>query len=101
MKNNFLISEMWCTHCGKRGITIPRRNGKYREPGHLKKLFCIYCNAEYNHVEIRPFCSDYNKDDFTLEMKYHNFDNLGERKEPYRIFRGKLKQQQVIQQGQI
>ena len=104
------ISEMYCTCCQKRGIPIPR-NKQNKEPGHLKKLYCIYCGAERNHVEIRPFCSDYNYEDFQLEMKYHNdynyedfllemkyhnFDSEGNRKEPYRMFRGKLKKEGII-----
>lgn len=95
-KKNFLISEMWCTQCGNRGISIPRKDSKKREPGHLKKLYCIYCNKEQNHVEIRPFCSDYNYQDFLLERKYKNYNEIGERKEPYRIFRSKLKQKGII-----
>lgn len=89
------ISEMYCTCCQKRGIPIPR-NKQNKEPGHLKKLYCIYCGAERNHVEIRPFYSDYNYEDFLLEMKYHNFDSEGNRKEPYRMFRGKLKKEGII-----
>ena len=90
------ISEMYCTSCGKRGISIPRKNNKFRKSGHLKKLYCIYCGAEKNHVEIRPFCSDYNYEDFQLEIKYHNFDDEGNRKEKYRIFRGNLKKEGII-----
>lgn len=89
------ISEMYCVSCQKKGIPIPRKN-RNKEPGHLKKLYCIHCGAERNHVEIRPFYSDYNYKDFQLEIKYHNFDEEGNRKEPYRIFRGELKQKGLI-----
>jgi hypothetical protein len=88
--DNTAISEMYCTNCGKKGISIPRKDNRYREPGHLKNLYCIYCHKECNHVEIRPFYSDYNYEDFQLEMKYNNFDENGKRKEPYKIFREKL-----------
>ena len=91
-----LISEMYCTCCGNKGLTIPRKNGKTREPGHLKKLYCVYCQKECNHVEIRPFFSNYNYDDFKLEMKYNNFNAKGERKEPYNIFKHNLRQKGVI-----
>ena len=91
-----VVSEMYCTKCGRRGIDIPRRNGFYREAGHLKELFCIYCQKPVNHVEVRPFFSDYNLEDFELEMKYHNFDENGERIKPYRIFRGELKKEGII-----
>lgn len=89
------ISNMYCTCCQKKGIPIPRSR-RSKEPGHLKKLYCIYCGAEKNHVEIRPFCSDYNYEDFQLEIKYHNFDDEGNRKEKYRIFRGNLKKEGII-----
>ena len=28
----FNISEMYCVYCGNKGITIPRRNGRFKEP---------------------------------------------------------------------
>lgn len=95
-KNDFAISRMFCCSCGQEGIGIPRPSGRYREAGHLKKLYCIHCNKVWNHVEIRPLYGDYNYEDFQLEMKYNNFDEHGNRKEPYRIFRGRLKQEGVI-----
>ena len=94
--NNYSMSEMYCTKCGKKGFDIARKPSRLREPGHLKKLYCVYCNEERNHVEIREIYSDYNLEDFKLEMQYGNFDEEGNRKEPYRIFRGNLKQKGVI-----
>lgn len=94
--NNFVISDMYCTKCGSKGISIPRKIGQYRGPGHLKKLYCVNCGQVCNHVEIRSIYSDYNFEDFQLEMQYENFDQNGNRKEAYRIFRGNLKQQGVI-----
>jgi hypothetical protein len=90
------ISEMYCTCCGNKGISIPRKSNKFRGSGHLKKIYCIYCKAEKNHVEIRPIYSNYNYDDFQLEMKYNNFDSEGNRKEPYHIFKSELKKRGVI-----
>lgn len=90
MKQNFIMSEMYCTSCGRKGIAIPRKNGKYREPGHLKNLYCIYCRKNCNHAEVRDMYSDYNYEDFLLEFENGNFDEDGNRKEPYRIFRGKI-----------
>ena len=94
--NDFAISKMYCCNCGKEGLPIARKAGRYREAGHLKKLYCIHCGKVWDHVEIRPMYSDYNYEDFQLEMKYGNFDEKGNRKEPYRIFRGELKQKGVI-----
>jgi hypothetical protein len=70
--NNFTISEMYCTKCGKRGIDIPRKPGSQREAGHLKKLYCIWCKEETNHAEVRSFGS-YTKEDFDLEFKLGRF----------------------------
>ena len=89
-------SKFFCTKCGKEGLPVHRKKGQERKGGHLKKLYCIYCGAEKNHVEIRPFYSDYNYEDFQLEMKYHNFDDEGNRKEKYTIFRGNLKKKGLI-----
>ena len=89
------ISEMYCTCCGRKGVPIPR-NEKMRKSGHLKKLYCIYCKKEQNHVEIRPIYSDYNYNDFQLEMKYHNFNENGNRIIPFRIFRGNLRKEGVV-----
>ena len=96
MRMKCAISKMYCTKCGKEGISIPRKNGKYREAGHLKSLYCIYCKETRNHVEIKPFYSDYNYEDFLLEMEYHNFDENGNRIKPYRIFRGEILNQQNV-----
>lgn len=92
-KNSFTISEMYCCKCGERGLHVVRKNGQYRGPGHLKKMYCVNCQQEWNHAEIRSIHSDYNYEDFLLEMKYNNFDEEGNRKEPYRIFRYHLQQQ--------
>ena len=53
--NKDLTSDFYCTECGKKGIPITRKKGNNKEPGHLKKLFCLTCKKEVNHVEIRPY----------------------------------------------
>lgn len=90
---NFAISKMYCTKCGNEGICIPRKNNKYKEPGHLKKIYCIHCQKEQNHVEIRPIGGDYTIEDFRLELQYKNFDDEGNRILPYRIFRSNLRKE--------
>lgn len=94
--NDFLVSKMYCVNCGNEGVPISRKNGHYREAGHLKKLYCVYCKKEFNHIEIRPMFSNYNYQDFALEKKYNNFDEEGNRKEPYTIFKGNLKKKGII-----
>ena len=48
-----VMSEFYCTQCGKKGIPVYRKKGQERKAGHLKKLYCLYCNMETNHVEIK------------------------------------------------
>lgn len=72
--NNFLPSDFYCTECGRKGIPIIRIAGKEREAGHLKKLYCLYCQKETNHAEIRPF-GKYNKEDFKKEFRLGRFVN--------------------------
>lgn len=75
---NVAISEMYCTQCGNKGVPIPRRVGQYREAGHLKNLFCLYCGKETNHVEVRPFGS-YSIENFQEEFQLGRFLENGQR----------------------
>lgn len=85
------ISDFYCTCCGSKTIPLYRKEGRYREAGHLKKLYCYKCKREVNCVEVRPF-GDYRYNDFILEYTYGNFDDEGNRKIPYKEFIGTLKQ---------
>ena len=80
-------NDFYCTKCGHQGIPISRRAGHEREAGHLKKLFCLYCKQEVNHVECKAF-SHYSKEDFFIEFLNSNFNEDGTRKLTY----GELKQ---------
>lgn len=84
---NMTTSDMYCTQCGQKNIPIPRRKGKERESGHLKKMYCIHCNKVTNMVEIRGFNSGYTLDDFLLEYNLHNFNEDGTRKLSWSEFR--------------
>lgn len=86
---NKLMSDFYCTNCGKKGIPILRKKGSERENGHLKKMFCIYCNQEENMVEIKPN-GKYTVEDFKLEYQYGNFEN-GQRVITYKQFLTNLK----------
>ena len=89
MSNIILGHEFYCTKCGNKGIPIPRRKGAEREPGHLKKLFCLTCQIETNHAECIPN-SRYTHEDFLLEYENGNFDTEGNRILPYGEFKGRL-----------
>lgn len=93
-KVNVVMSEFYCTSCGQKGLPIWRRKGGEREAGHLKKIFCLKCQREVNHVECKPW-TKYDYDNFKEEFEYGNFDELGQRKVPY----GKLKE--AINNGEL
>lgn len=71
---NITPSRFFCTRCGKEGIGIFRNIGRQREPGHLKKLYCIYCKDTVNHVEIKEN-GKYTVEDFEKEFKLGRFVN--------------------------
>ena len=70
--------DFYCTCCGKKGIPISRDKKEIRERGHLKILFCIYCNKEINHVEVVENW-DYDSTKFEDEYNSGNFDSDGQR----------------------
>lgn len=88
-----LDHDFYCTCCGRKGIPISREKNKRRESGHLKKLFCIYCNREVNHAEVVEN-TKYNKETFLDEYRGGNFDVEGNRiipfKEWWELFYGVL-----------
>ena len=71
-KGKASLSDFYCTHCGSRGIPIVRKAGQSREPGHLKKLFCLKCKTETNHAEVRPYGS-YRYENFLEEYSLGRF----------------------------
>jgi hypothetical protein len=82
-KQPFSISKFYCTQCGREGIPIPRKDGRNREPGHLKRLYCINCKKEHNFVEVKPF-GKYSYEDFQKEFNEKNFTEEGERIKPWK-----------------
>ena len=76
--SKMITSDFYCTKCGHKGIPIARNNGQQREPGHLKKLYCLFCGEEINHVEVKASGSKYTYDDFLEEFTLGRFVN-GER----------------------
>ena len=91
---SFSFDDFYCTQCGGKGIPILRQLGKERNAGHLKKLYCLRCGKETNHVECKPF-SKYEYKDFLVEFEKGNFDKNGNRIMTY----GKLKE--MINNGKI
>lgn len=71
-KQQVTISRFFCTECGKETVSVPRKIGAQREPGHLKKLFCFNCKKETNCAEVRPFGA-YDYADFIQEFNLGRF----------------------------
>ena len=88
-------SDFYCTCCGQKGIKI-LRGGNKRESGHLKKLWCLHCRKETNHVEVKYY-THYDLKDFNLEYNYGNFDEKGNRIMPYGLFKQKTLKEKGIE----
>lgn len=44
--------DFYCLNCGNKGIPIHRNRGHLHAGGHRKKLYCLTCKCEVNHIEI-------------------------------------------------
>ena len=45
--------DFYCMKCGNKGIPLSRNIGHQRSKFHRKKLYCVYCKQEVNHIECR------------------------------------------------
>ena len=50
---NYTEHSFYCINCGRRGIPVQRRDSHNHSKHHRKKLWCIYCGREFNHIECR------------------------------------------------
>lgn len=83
MSKEIFISDFYCTKCGRKTYPLARKVSRQHEPGHLKNMWCPYCEEERNCVEIRPF-GQYTLEEFKIEYSMGNFDETGKRKESYK-----------------
>ena len=51
--NKVEVHDFYCINCGKKGIMLPRKVSMKHSRMHRKKLYCIYCKTEVNHIECR------------------------------------------------
>lgn len=58
----FTVSDFYCLKCGRKGVPIARRKDSQRELQHLKNIYCVFCQEEYNHLEKRPFSASLEQD---------------------------------------
>ena len=47
------LHDFYCTCCGQKTFTSPRSSGHLHKRFHKKKLYCLHCKAEINHIECR------------------------------------------------
>ena len=59
--------DFYCIKCGHKGIPLSRKQGHQHGRFHRKKLFCIYCQQDVNHIECK-------NDEDVAEFK-RNFEN--------------------------
>lgn len=45
--------NFYCINCGNKGIDLMRRAGFQHSNMHRKKLYCIHCRQEVNHIECK------------------------------------------------
>ena len=47
--------SFYCINCGNKGIPLMRPRGFQHADMHRKKLYCIHCKQEVNHIECKTF----------------------------------------------
>lgn len=55
MGRSSTVNDFYCINCGNKGLPIQRNKGFQHAKMHRKKLYCIYCKAEVNHIECKNF----------------------------------------------
>lgn len=45
--------DFYCMKCGNKGIPLSRSVGHQHAKHHRKKLYCVYCKIDVNHIECR------------------------------------------------
>lgn len=64
-RGNYAEHSFYCINCGNKGIPLMRKQGFKHEGMHRKKLYCLTCRREVNHVECRTpdeveeFCDNF------------------------------------------
>ena len=50
---NFVEHNFYCINCGSRGIPLSRKKGHQHGRFHRKKMYCVKCREEINHIECK------------------------------------------------
>lgn len=52
-RRNYAEHSFYCINCGNKGIPLMRNQGFKHQGMHRKKLYCVFCKQEVNHVECK------------------------------------------------
>lgn len=72
---NFSEHSFYCIKCGNKGVPLMRKQGYKHKRFHRKKLYCIHCKEEVNHIEcqtddeVYQFKMDFEKGVYTNEAE--------------------------------
>ena len=75
MAKRYETHKFLCLNCGQEGIPLSRRVGHQHGRFHRKKLYCVKCKTDINHVEckteeeVRIFKEAFEKGEFVNEAK--------------------------------
>lgn len=75
--------KFFCINCGNQGIPIMRKSNHYYGKGHLKKLYCLTCKCEVNHLECR---NNEEVEEFKINFSEGKFTDLA--KESIKVSNG-------------
>ena len=51
--SDYIGNDFYCINCGNKGLPVHRNRGHMHKSFHRKKLYCIYCKTDVNHIEIK------------------------------------------------
>jgi hypothetical protein len=67
MGKSYEAHDFYCLNCGNKGIPIMRKEGWQHGRMHRKKLYCLHCREEVNHIECKTYAD-------VIEFR-ENFEN--------------------------
>lgn len=68
--------SFYCIKCGNKGIPLMRRQSFQHEKMHRKKLYCLHCKEEVNHIECKTL-----EDVETFKINFENGVYINEAEE--------------------
>lgn len=81
--SKMISNRFYCLKCANKNFSIPRKQSDKRKHGHFKKMFCLTCKEEINHLEVREFEVDFDYERFQWDVangKYDEFNKGVDRK---------------------